>query len=571
MNHSKILRILLPVLLFVAILLFFGLCYPHHLHFQEQYQLFLFDGGYMADILAVPGGLADLVGRFLTQFFLLSWVGASIMGLLLTGIFLLVLRRVQSGWFRAFCLLPVLALWIFFCEENALLGAIVALFMALLSDWGISSVADRKIRLVVRWISVPLLYWALGPVAVVTCLLGLVTLIRSHNKQEILSAFGCVLFLLAMPLLAQHFVALPLERLYLAPHYHRYPSVVPTALWLAAASAVLVPFLPATSSNRWMSLVVWGIVVCASGWTVKSFYNASSEVVMSYDFMTRFQQWNRIVETANKKKPNNALSCTALNLALGMKGQLAERMFEYNQNGVAGLLPDFQRDAVSTLLTSEVYYQLGLINTAQRLVFEAQESILDFQKSGRCYRRLAETNLLSGNYEVALKYLDALSKTIFYRDWALERIALLHDEEAIRKHKEYGHLRAIMPKKDCFFSDRAIPKLLGQQMLANGTNRLAYEYLQCSYLLDKNLEAFASCLGMASTIKYMQMPKMFQQAYTIWWSQNRPAHERMPEFISQKTMQGMNQFVGSAQNMGSNAEKLKARYGNTYWYYYFVH
>ncbi len=54
----------------VAVLLFFGLAYPHHLHYQEQYQLFLFDSTYAWEIIKQPGGTADLLGRVCTQFFL---------------------------------------------------------------------------------------------------------------------------------------------------------------------------------------------------------------------------------------------------------------------------------------------------------------------------------------------------------------------------------------------------------------------------------------------------------------------------------------------------------------------
>ena len=60
----------------VAVLLFFGLVYPHHLHYQEQFQLFLLDSAYVWDVIKLPGGVADLLGRFCTQFFLYAWVGA---------------------------------------------------------------------------------------------------------------------------------------------------------------------------------------------------------------------------------------------------------------------------------------------------------------------------------------------------------------------------------------------------------------------------------------------------------------------------------------------------------------
>ena len=95
----KHLHYIYTLLFGVAVLLFFGLAYPHHLHYQEQFQLFLFDGDYVWNIVRLPGGIADLLGRFCTQFFLFAWVGAVIIALLLSVIQLLTLRllNVQSS------------------------------------------------------------------------------------------------------------------------------------------------------------------------------------------------------------------------------------------------------------------------------------------------------------------------------------------------------------------------------------------------------------------------------------------------------------------------------------------
>ena len=81
----------------VAVLLFFGLAYPHHLHYQEQFQLFLFDSSYVWEIVKVPGGVADLLGRFCTQFFLFAWVGALIIAVLLSMVQLLTLSVIDHS------------------------------------------------------------------------------------------------------------------------------------------------------------------------------------------------------------------------------------------------------------------------------------------------------------------------------------------------------------------------------------------------------------------------------------------------------------------------------------------
>ena len=227
---------------------------------------------------------------------------------------------------------------------------------------------------------------------------------------------------------------------------------------------------------------------------VWKYSNFKAEKVMQYDFMARHQQWNRILATINAEKPNNQIGVTVQNLALGMHGLLADHLFEFNQNGILGLLPDVQSDATSPMPTAEAFYQLGMINVAQRTVFEAQEAILDFQKSGRCYKRLAQTNLINGNYEVARKYLTALQKTLFYSDWANETLQLLGNEEAIAKHPEYGRLRKSVYKDNAFFSDHVTPDMLESLYFSNKDNSLAYQYLVAYYILTNDRERYNKLL-----------------------------------------------------------------------------
>ena len=144
--------------------------------------------------------------------------------------------------------------------------------------------------------------------------------------------------------------------------------------------------------------------------------------------------------------------------------------------------------------TAEAFYQLGMIHVAQRTVFEAQEAILDFQKSARCYKRLAQTNLIIGSYEVARKYLTALQETLFYRDWANETLSLLGDEKAIAQHPEYGRLRQYAYDEDFYFSDHVTPEMLESLFFSNTDNRLAFDYLRAYYMLTGDRESYAKLL-----------------------------------------------------------------------------
>ena len=460
----KHLHIICTLLLGVAILLFFGVAYPHHLHFQEQYQLFLFDSTYVWDIVKHPGGIADLLGRFCTQFFLYAWVGAAIIALLLSLIQLLVWRLMRVDRLFGLSFVPSFLLWLYLLDEHALLSGVWAVLVTLLVGVIIRKTISSVIRTILAIIvAISILYWLVGPVC----------------------------------------FPLPIDSIWTDIHYYRYPTVFPWLLWAASLSVWVLSLLPCVC-RKWVNApsgYVWGLstfllVTIGMGSIVWKSSNLKAEKVMQYDFMATHQQWNRILETANAEKPNNQIGVTVQNLALAMRGMLLDHVFEYNQNGIAGLLPDVQTDATSPMPTAEAFYQLGMINVAQRTVFEAQESILDFQKSGRCYKRLAQTNLINGNYKVARKYLMALQKTLFYRTWANETLPLLGNEKAIAKHPEYGRLRQCAYKNDFYFSDHVTPEMLKDLYFSNKDNHMAYQYLVAYYLLTGDREGLNNFISM---------------------------------------------------------------------------
>lgn len=449
------LRFIYTLLFGVAVLLFFGLAYPHHLHYQEQFQLFLFDSDYVWDIVKQPGGVADLLGRFCTQFFLYAWVGAFIIALLLSAVQLLVLQLARWGWLYGFSFVPSFLLWLFLLDENALLGGVWAVLLTLLAVWAMIQIPVGKTRWMTLAVVVPLLYWMVGP------------------------AWG-------------------------GSHYHRYPTVFPTLLYVAWLSAIVLPLLARFMVHgSWFTVqgarfrvqvLLLLLVAGVMGTFIWKSSNFKAEKVMQYDFMARHQQWNRILSTIDQERPNNQIGVTVQNLALAKNGFLVNHLFDYNQNGVAGLLPDVGTDATSPLPVAEAFYQLGMIRVAQRTFFEAQEAIMDYQKSGRCYKRLAQTYLILGDYDVARKYLMALQKTLFYREWADETLLLLGNEEAINKHPEYGHLRKMNYHDDFLFSSHLTAEMLEKLFMGNTDNRLAFEYLLAFYVLTGDRENYVKLL-----------------------------------------------------------------------------
>lgn len=568
-------KALMTILFGLAATFFFALAYPHHLHFQEQYQLFLFEGSYVREVLSVPGGLADLLGRFCTQFFLFSKVGAIILGVLLVVVQLMTARLVGRNWSYGLSFVPAGLLWIFLLSEHALLGGVWALILVMLATWDVGRIANPLVRSLVTLVGAPLLYWLAGPVAFLFVVLMLLREVRDGTFASRCIAVVSALLLCVLAGVLPHFISVDASRLWHGVHYTRYPDVFPQWLWLAVGTVAVLSiasffvkrwYEPAKKWVQPVGSAAIAALVIALG--VRVMMNPRTEQIMAYDYMARNQQWNRILQTADREMPNNPLMVTALNLALGMKGLQTENMFRYVQNGLEGLLPSFVSDPVSPLTTSEAYYQLGMINTAQRFVFEAQEAIPDYQKSGRCYKRLAETNLIVGNYPVARKYLSALQKTLFYRDWANETMKLLDDDAAIGKHPEYGRLRSFIVNDDYLFSDRDLSAMLGRQFMANRRNRLAFEYLEATYLLSKDLDSFVNRFNLSESIGYTRFPTVYQEALLLWWSREHTANEQMPPGIERPIFQRLNDFYAMT-NRKAPVEQIAQRFGQTYWYYYF--
>ena len=257
----------------------------------------------------------------------------------------------------------------------------------------------------------------------------------------------------------------------------------------AIAAMFLFVWLAGTSHYRIPSMIL----------DITNIYNPKTIELLDYDLLVRGNRWEQVIQKAEKQQPDLPQSVCATNLALGMTNQMGRRAGDFYQNGPEGLFPTFSKDPFSTLTTAEVYFQLGLINTAQRYYFEAMEAAPNYKKSCRCIRHLAETNLINGQYDVARKYLHILEKTVFYKKWAQRTLSMIDDgEPSIMKHPLYGRLRRMSLDEDFLFSDQEIDKICGRLLMHNYKNILAMQYMLFYPLLENNYKKF---------VQYMRLVK----------------------------------------------------------------
>lgn len=169
---------------------------------------------------------------------------------------------------------------------------------------------------------------------------------------------------------------------------------------------------------------------------------------MKYDLMMRQKDWKGIVERYNKQPSASPAIQHASRLAGFQLGIIPEQSLHR-----ADIFSNQSlRSEASSFIMDEVYFLLGLVNMSQRATFEAMESIPNHNKSGRALKRLVETSLITQQYPLALKYLDILQETAFYRQWAAQTRPLAENPVLIQQHPRYQSLREAYAKtKDAVF------------------------------------------------------------------------------------------------------------------------
>ena len=583
---------LLSLLFGVAVVIFWSVPYMSGLCFQEQYQMFLFDIGYFLERIVQPGGLADYISEFLVQFYYMPVLGGTIIALLLMSIQAISwglmkqygMKAVFPGYLLSF--VPSIVLWCAMGDQNLLLSFVVALSGALLMGWIHNRFHNRLVKVVFELVSTALVYWFLGPVVFLYAALMIGdTLMKGKQNGHILSSLGysaCLLILtVAWILLTTQSLQYPLYRIFSGLNYYRYPGTVsPLPLGVMIWTVVVVFFGMVPDGHAWIKklqqskvviALAYVLVIVASWFGIKASFDAMTYDLIDYDFLVRTEQWDKIIEKAEKKPATTPLGVSCVNLALSQKGMLADRLFEFYQNGGEGLFPTFTRDMISPVSTAEIFFRLGMVNDAERYMFEAQEAIPNYRKSARLTRRIIECEIINGNYQVAAKLLRRLQKTLFYSNWANQTMALLGNEKAINQHPIYGKLRKYREKKqDFLFSDREMDQMLGLLFLNDNHNRMAYEYLMCYELLQRDLEKFVQYYPLGRFVGYDHIPRSFQEILIGNWMKTHSDPRTIPYSVDAQNVNNTLNFIQLYMQNPKNPQLGQQPYVSNAWHYVMV-
>lgn len=320
-------------------------------------------------------------------------------------------------------------------------------------------------------------------------------------------------------------------------------------------------------------------------------FNADKTEVLQYDMLVRQGEWTKIIKKAEQHHPTHPLAIQALNLALAKKQWLGDRMFEFGQIGIEGLMYPWKNNSVDNVISSEVAWNVGFVNTAFRYSFDSQEAIPDKRKSARLTKRMAECCIVNGDYKVARRYLNMLKHTLMYSKWAERAEKVLDDgkpdgkasgtvagasgtvagaSDKVAMHPIWGVKRSLRPKQEYFFYYPELPKMFA--LLATesgGKNQIAWDYFNAAALLKGDLQTF---VGMSHYSQEMfgktVLPRHHQEAWAFYWTSANPTFEGIPVVITTEIQQRITTFAQQFMQSKGQFTGFEQAYNDTYWLYF---
>ena len=589
-------KILLPIVwlsLFIAIFAYCQYFLSYNYPFVEQFSFFRFSKEYALSTMNEPGGLANYVASFLTQFYYYPVIGPLIsatLAVLITAFLDLTLKKISSRYyFSLLSSLPALSCIWLETDFNYYLSGTVSLALAVMAFWVYAKSAhliSYYIRLVALTILSWPLYYMLGPNALLLVGLCVIFDLTKSDKRSLLGFFAllvavlCPFTLFSMELGKELSIQLLPKGYYVevlsAPHLSYYPWIA-MLLNVILAKTVAAFSLSVGKETLWFNRVtnsIWAVGIQFMGilgimhWGVIQYNSATNYEVKILDYYSRRGQWSQLLQDEHLRASKNFMHTCYQNLALSSLNLLGDKMFACPQTGFPGLFIKWNKTVNSSTLLSDVYWQLGDVALAQEMAFEGMVASRE-GANPRLLMRLVQTNLIEENYPVAEKYINLLADTYSYSSQAEKYRKLLYHDEAVLADPELGPRKKGMKGVGLTNTDQIMDDLL--IIMRNNPDFVPpFHYFAAACLMVKDIPLFKRFIEEFHAAPALaKMPVHLQEAIILTMETDS---DRWNEFgVSAKVQERYQEFRNtflSYRHSPMLKRKMAIGFRDTYWYYY---
>lgn len=572
----------------VVSIVMLGIVKADLLFHMEQYSLFNFDWDWLVKFFEQAGGVLSLLGAFLTQFCHFPIVGA----LLLTALLIALQRIVRAsfgleGRNEWMAYVPSLMLLLFvtrfdysiFLQKtyglvfSQTLGFIASVSVFLLYK---KCVAGKK----AAWAFIPVLvligYPLLGAYAFVSALLIVLESFRTGSLRWV-NLVTAVVFCVAVPLICSYSgsIFLRINRKYIFfagfPYLEFVKDIICfIPLILTILSLALLVFASKMGPKAAVAVSAFALIVAVGGTNWDPNFNA----VMKMERGVTAQDWDKVLKVADKRETPTRIQVLFRDIALYHKGQLTEKMFSYPDGSAA--LATKAYVPITIICSAPVCYYCGMINTGERMCMEISSS---YTKCINFFKYQAKIALITGEYALAQKYVDAVAKNWFQGAWVRRYQGFIDDPSSMDTDKEFMMIRPLM----AFEEEGVDTSLTLETLMFNHFIRLNY--------YNENLYEWQMAMLMVQKREYVFMQKFYDhydmfpnaristgiaQAAALFAgiSGDREMLANIAAILSShksvlREFGNFGRIINSGMDDEKAAEAAKDRFGRTYWFYYY--
>lgn len=560
------------------------------LYHLEQYSLFCPKGEYLRSFFEQPGGVLALVGAFLTQFCHFPVLGAALFALCLCLLTWLTGKAFglegKAAWLAT---LPALFLLLFVTrlDYSIYLFKTYGLLFSQVLGYTVAAglvLVYRKCFLGRRYSPMfPALvllagYPLFGSFSLIAAVLMALTALR-EGKLGLIELAVTLILGAAVPWLCR-------ELPWVFPRIHRnfvyfagFPykefvenGICQVPLILAFAAMAALCFLRKARGFAVPALVLAAVLAVGAG----SNWDSGFRTVLGMERAVSQQDWDQVLKLAKKERTPNRIHVLYRNIALYGKGTLTEEMFRYPDGDAP--LRSKAVFPISYICAAPVLYYSGMPNPCDRLAMEYSST---FCKNIHFYKYQAKTALLSGEYDLARKYLDMVDANWFQGKWVRRYRAFLDNPALMDEDPEFQRLRPLLQGAWTKYDAVApLEEMLWAQFADPGyVNESVFEWQAACYLTRKDAERTLYCVfNRHELLPDAPVGTALAEGAALFASQSGDL-DMMRELVGvlssrQQVLRTFSQFSNALNAAGDlrsekTKERFQARYEGTYWYYYY--
>lgn len=584
------------------------------LYRASEQSLFLFNGYFFEEAMTLPAGFLSYLGTFFVQFFHYPLLGATLYVAMLFALYLLTKRvfEIPECW-SLLALLPVAAVlavstqmgyWIFYMKIQGfyympLLGTMASLLVA----WVCYKLKGLYAPVILLWIVAGYMLfgvYALGGAAVIAvgslvdrikCRYGRIYVISASLMLMAVLVSICAVpvmlyregFYSTMALDQMHLAGTPVHQWVLG-NEQVYPDGI-FSYWVPFILLLLVYMLLAVlrgslsgcgaegeNKSRFAAVQIILLVstllfTCLYWYNDKNFHIENSQNRAMWN-----EDWEAVAAYAKSADVPTRQIVLNKNMALLKLGRAGEEAFKYPEGS-----SDIAHPGVVHLTQTGGmmnYFQYGKFNFCYRWCIE---NSVEYGWRLEYLKHAVRCTLLSGQHKLAMRYINILKSTLFYRSWAEEMERLVETPSSISKQKEFAMPLLMYNYNDALELDDSYVEVYLSKSLSYTysptDSRLQSEAAVIFALTRKDVKLFWDAMTRyINKGKITRVPNHFQEAIILFTNLSKDVTTNIP--IDPIIKNRFDAFLKKTQNYKGMKESEMAPYfveefGDTYWYFYF--